>query len=182
MLENQYLGILEILNSYGTSWKINILECLKSWIIVVHLGKSISWNPLVILGNLGIPTHPDSHPCTRRPSWGTRANLGGRKLTLQIFTLEIANRPTLVKLISLTVFKCSLNTDPQSPLDPKPDSSTDHILPLVLAVSSQARHFERGCWSARFFSWPRACWPHFPSASGLSHSSMLIHPMTTGAL
>ena len=29
-LGKQYLGIFEILNDYGTSWKINILESLRS--------------------------------------------------------------------------------------------------------------------------------------------------------
>ena len=44
ILENQHLGIFEILNNYGAAWKINILESLKSSIIIVQLGKSISWN------------------------------------------------------------------------------------------------------------------------------------------
>ena len=37
------------------------------WGILVHLGKSISWNP---------PQNTDSHPCTRPPSWGIRGILG----------------------------------------------------------------------------------------------------------
>ena len=38
------LDDLGILVNLSKSWRINISESEKSWITMVHLGKSISWN------------------------------------------------------------------------------------------------------------------------------------------
>ena len=56
------------------------------WGILVHLGKSISWNH---------PQNTDSHPSTRPPSWGTRGSLGDTR-TPKI-SMDIRDDPKNVK-------------------------------------------------------------------------------------